>query len=260
MFGADAFTEDVDVEGTNRKFSLNGKDYEIDFCSTLHVHEGLKIRDRPSQQMKKMRFLKGNWESWLEKLVQKYTQLKQEEHESEDSDLTPTKTSVRATHYIVGETKISLGRNSIIQRLLQLEKNVKMLCEKRGATAKQAPLKAVGIIALAGIGVPPKPEFDDKDITAMIKLQKKRFPILSMLLQEERVFVFEIDSFHVRLEQVEEGLEKVDGKLDAQGEKLDAQGEKLDVQGEKLEKLHQKLDQLTCLLTLQQEELKKKGA
>ena len=90
----------------------------------------------------------------------------------------------------------------------------------------------------------------------MIKFQKKRFPILSMLLQEERVFVFEIDSFHVRQEQVEEGLEKVDGKLDAQGEKLDAQGEKLDAQGEKLEKL----DQLTRLLTLQQEELKKKGA
>ena len=61
MFGADAFTEDVDVEGTNRKFSLNGKDYEIDFCSTLHVHEGLKIRDSPPQQMQKMRFLKGNW-------------------------------------------------------------------------------------------------------------------------------------------------------------------------------------------------------
>ena len=228
MFGADAFTEDVNVESTNRKFSLHGIDYEIDFCSTLHVHEGLKIRDRPSQQMKKMRFLKGNWDSWLTKLVKKYTQQKQEEQEFQQTDLTPTKTSVRATHYIVGETKISLGKKSIIQRLRQLERNVKMLCKRRGATAKQAPLEAVGIIALAGIGVPPNREFDDRDIVNMIKTKKNNLPILSMLLQEERVFVFEVDSFHVRLEQVEEGLEKVD---------------------EKLEKLDQKMDQLTLLLT-----------
>ena len=228
MFGPDAFTEDVDAEETNRKFSLKGTNYEIDYCSTLHVHEGLTIRDRPPKQMAKMRFLEGNWDSWLQKIVQKYTQ-EQAGQETLQRDLTPTKTSARATHYIVGETKISLGKNSIIQRLHQLERNVKMLCNNKDETANQVPVKAVGIIALAGIGVPPNRQFDDQSIIRMIKTKRKNLPILRRLLQEERVFVFEIDSFHVRLEQMEEGLEKVD---------------------EKLEKLDQKLEELKKLLLM----------
>ena len=227
MFGADAFKEDVDMEITNRKFLVGGIQVEIDFCSTLHVHQELKIRDRPSQQMEKMKFLRGNWDSWLPKLIQTHMQ-QQTGNESLQGNLTPTKTvdeSVRATHYIVGETKISLGKKSALTRLIQLENNLCMLCRRKGATATQAPLKAVGIIALAGIVVPPKREFDDELIARMIRNKRNKLPILRRLLHEERVFVFEIESFHIRLEQLEKVLEDLGEKVDAQGKDL---GKKVD--------------------------------
>lgn len=241
MFGADAFMENVDIEATNRKF---GDNYEIDFCSTLYVHEGLNIRDHPVEQMGKMRFLRGSWESWLKNIVQKHREFsllnQQEGVESSEQDVTPTKTSVRATHYIVGETKISEGLRTLLDRLLQLERNVKMLCERKGVKVEEAPVRATEIIALAGIGVPRNSQLGDKAIRNKILNSKKKLPILTSLLKEERLFVFEVDSFHRRLEKVEEGMVNMDKKLQEQSKMLQEQGKMLQEMNASLQMLSQK--------------------
>jgi hypothetical protein len=211
MFGADAFREDVDPALTHRKIEDN---FEIDFCSTIHIHEGLHIRDRPVQQMAKFRFLRGNWDSWLTKIIRKHKEVssghEQPGRKTPQSDLTEVMTSVRATHYIVCETKISEGQESVKRRLAQLNRNLKKLCQRKGATNRQAPFKALGIIALAGIGVPRHSQFSDKYIKDMIKKSKGQWPVLHALWEEERVFVFEVETFHVRLEQLEEGQAKLE--------------------------------------------------
>jgi hypothetical protein len=251
MFGADAFMEKVEIEATNRKF---GDNYEIDFCSTLHVHNELKIRDRPAEQMEKMRFLRGSWESWLKNIVQKHREAsscnQQEEAESSEQDLTPTKTSVRATHYIVGETKISEGLRSLLDRLLQLERNVKMLCERKGVKVEEAPVRATEIIALAGIGVPQNSQLGDKAIRKKIQHSKKKLPILASLLKEERVFVFEVDSFHLRLEKVEDGMANMDKKLQEQGKMLQEQGKMLQEQGKMLQEQGKMLQKMNASLQM----------
>ena len=214
MFGADAFKEDVDLNLTNRQIR---SDFEIDFCSTLHVHEGFRIRDRPVEQMKKMKFLLGDWESWLRKIVPKQKQVSSSDEQagrgSPQSDLTDEMTSVKATHYVICETKISKGKKSVEERLIQLERNLRKMCERKGATPEEAPHKAVEIIALAGIGVPHENrQFDNNCI--MQKINKKpTFPVLQALLKEERVFVLEVDSAHHRLDQLEGALERQEKTL-----------------------------------------------
>jgi hypothetical protein len=174
--------------------------------------------------MGKMRFLRGSWESWLKNIVQKHRDVslchQQGGDESSQDDLTPTKTSIKATHYIVGETKISEGLASLMARLAQLERNVKMLCGRKGVQTEEDPSRAAEVIALAGIGVPCNSQLGDKSIKNKINKSKKRFPILASLLKEERVFVFEVDAFHLRVEKVEEGLQKVQEVLQEQSKTL----------------------------------------
>jgi hypothetical protein len=226
MFGADAFKEDVDLNLTNRQIR---SDFEIDFCSTLHVHEGFRIRDRPVEQMKKMRFLHGDWESWLRKIVPKQKQVSSSDEQagrgSPQSDLTDEMTSVKATHYVICETKISKGKKSVQERLIQLERNLTKMCERKGATPVEAPLKAVEIIALAGIGVPHENrQFNDNNIRQKIR-NKTTFPVLHALLKEERVFVLEVDSVHHRLDQLEEAQERQEKTLNELKELKEGQKE-----------------------------------
>jgi hypothetical protein len=204
MFGPDAFVEGVDLDLTHRQIC---SDFEIDFCSTLHVHPELRIRDRPVELMKKLKFLRGCWKSWLRKIVPVSSSHEGPGCESPQSNLTDVMTSVRATHYIVCETKISEGKASVEGRLSQLERNLKKLCERKGAASEQAALKAVEIIALAGLGVPYYKQFDVSAIRK--KIQKSQdYPVLQALLQEERVFILEVDSFSLRLEKLELGQER----------------------------------------------------
>jgi hypothetical protein len=162
--------------------------------------------------MKKMRFLCGDWESWLRKIVPKQKQVSSSNDQagrgSPQSDLTDEMTSVKATHYVICETKISKGKKSVQERLIQLERNLTKMCERKGATPEDAPHKAVEIIALAGIGVPHENrQFNDNAIRQKIQ-NKRTFPVLHALLKEERVFVLEVDSVHHRVDQLEGAQER----------------------------------------------------
>jgi hypothetical protein len=213
----------------NRVLKHGGTEQEVDFCSTLEVRQGLTFLEDPAH-LQKIKILNGTLEEWLENLLNRIPSSSEDQANlslSGDvapsaSSITPTKTSAVATHYVVCESKIRQSGKSIEDRLEQLERVLKILCLRKGASVENAPSKALEMIALAGIGVPASAHFNSQDVRNKITQNQQVYPILNALYEERRVFVLEVDTLGTRMETLEAQTASLKAALEAQAAQQEA--------------------------------------
>jgi len=242
---------------------------EFDFVSHLRVSQDMAIIEKP--HVDDFKLVSGNLDMWLAKL-------KNSEGDdvvgdvSKEQRLTPTKESCRehATHYIVCETKMSMGKKSVSCRLEQLERKVLFFTKRAfstSSTEEEAAVQVDTAVALAGVGAPRRGAVGVKALEDELKFNREQYPLLRRLNELHRLFVVFVETAAERLLVAEEGVAKVQEEVKkmheeqkkaqkeqrkaqrkAQKEQRRAQEEQRRAQEETLQSIQQQIAVLTSLV------------